>query len=56
MELLLLATNDIVTIAVAGGIVAIFLIVALAGGFRHARRVREERAAEKAKEKQAAAT
>ena len=54
MELLLLATNDIITIAVAGGIVAIFLIVALAGGFRHARRVREERAAEKAKEKQAA--
>ena len=54
MELLLLATNDIITIAVAGGIVAIFLIVALAGGFRHARRVREERAAEKAKETQAA--
>ena len=34
LDLLLMATDDIITIAVAAGIVVICLIVALAGGIK----------------------
>ncbi len=55
MNLLLMATGDIVTVCVAGGVIFAVLIVALAGGFKGASRAfdaylkkkKEERAAKK---------
>ena len=46
LDLLLMATDDIITIAVAAGIVVICLIVALAGGIKSNRRAKREKAAE----------
>lgn len=58
MELFLMASGDIVTVAVAGGIVLVFFVIALAGGFkglyrRREARLKEKRAAEKAERENA---